>query len=186
MNQTNVGSIQTRFKTIQFLVGTSPTNDETARSSSPMSQWGDRRAGVGEHPGGEDPSPAAEQRPTDKQPVNLSRSEFRPAVEGQRPTDKPAQGTALGTPNKDDPSPERALQLVPPFQGWILSSMGPRAVALGWLVVGPLALCRRNISSTSHVPSRGPHSWERVPLSRVRGPPSPTRVSTSRARATSS
>jgi hypothetical protein len=30
--------------------------------------------------------------------------------------------------------------VVPPFQGWIVSSMMTQGVALGWLVKGPLTL----------------------------------------------
>ena len=62
------------------------------------------------------------------------------AMPGQRPSHKPAQGNALGNPPRKPPSPERAEQGVPPFQGLGYFSSSTQGVALGWLVCAPLAL----------------------------------------------
>ena len=61
------------------------------------------------------------------------------AFAGQRPGDKPTQGNALGG-RQNAPSPERAAQALPPFQGWGIPMGETQGVALGWLVCAPLVL----------------------------------------------
>ncbi len=56
----------------------------------------------------------------------------------QRCGNKPAQGNALGSQRKNGPSPERAGQFGPPFQGSSRSEQLTQGVALGWLDDAPL------------------------------------------------
>ena len=108
-----------------------------------------------------DERPAAGEPKPRSEGQRLAVENLSPAVEGQRPASKPAQGIALGTPNKDDPSPERASPVGNALSGLDSSRDGTQGGALGWLVGGPLALRRRNNSSASHVPSGAPPSRER-------------------------
>jgi hypothetical protein len=60
--------------------------------------------------------------------------------EGQRPSNKPAQGNALGSKFKKDKALKGRNKLGPPFQGFDRLSHGSQGVALGWLVCAPLVL----------------------------------------------
>ena len=65
--------------------------------------------------------------------------------EGQRPGNKPAQGNALGCRFNKDKSPERAAQIVTPFQGFVCFGVMTQGVALGWLVGAPLVLVAASV-----------------------------------------
>jgi hypothetical protein len=62
------------------------------------------------------------------------------ADEGQRPKDKPAQGSALGVRRKMRRALKGRRKLLPPFQGWVFGLGETQGVTLGWLVYAPLVL----------------------------------------------